>query len=253
MSDARPVHRVASVRAVVEEARQTRTLVLDLALEAEPGQFVMLWIPGLDEKPFCVADADPLTLTVRRVGPLTEGIFDLGPGDRVWIRGPLGRGFSVEGRRILLVGGGYGSAPLGFLCRRAGMAGVAAVLAAGARTAQDLLVPQVARDWAAEIHTATEDGSAGFRGRVTDLAASLLAGGGYDRLYACGPNAMLDALQAVAREAKIGAELSFERHMRCGIGICGSCEREGALVCSDGPVFRFAADGSRLDRTSAGG
>jgi len=244
---------VASIRSVLEEARETRSLVLDVSLDAEPGQFVMLWVPGLDEKPFCVADGDPLTLTVRRVGPLTEELFDRRPGSRVWLRGPMGRGFSLEGRRILLVGGGYGAAPLGFLCRRAREAGVAAVLATGARTAQDLLIPGSARAWAAEIHSATEDGSAGFRGRVTELAATLLAGGGYDRLYACGPNAMLDAIAEVARAAKIGAELSFERYMRCGIGICGSCEREGALVCSDGPVLRFAADGSRLDSSSRGG
>jgi dihydroorotate dehydrogenase electron transfer subunit len=246
MSDTRPVYLVAPIRCVREEARDTRTIELGLSLPSEPGQFVMVWVPRLDEKPFCVAGDDPLTLTIRRVGPLTEALFGLGQGDRLWIRGPLGRGFSVAGRRILAVGGGYGAAPLGFLCRRASRAGVEVVLASGARTAPDLLVPASARTWASEIHTATEDGSAGFHGRVTELAARLLRQGRFDGIYSCGPNAMLDAVARLAREAGIAAELSFERYMRCGIGVCGSCEHGGSLVCSDGPVFRYAPDGSRV-------
>jgi dihydroorotate dehydrogenase electron transfer subunit len=243
VSAPRPVYHAAAIRGIRDEARDTRTLILDLALLADPGQFVMLWVPRLDEKPFCVAGDDPLTLTVRRVGPLTEELFDRRPGDRLWLRGPFGRGFTLRGGRILLVGGGYGSAPLGFLCRRARAAGLSAVLAVGARTAADLLVPEDTRAEAADIRTATEDGSAGHRGLVTDLAAELLRGDRFDCLYACGPNAMLDAVSELAREAGVASQLSYEGHMRCGIGICGSCERGGKLVCADGPVFGFGPDG----------
>jgi dihydroorotate dehydrogenase electron transfer subunit len=238
------VYRSASIRELREEARDTRTFVLDCSLPAEPGQFVMLWIPRLDEKPFCVADDAPLALTVRRVGPLTEELFERRPGDRLRLRGPLGRGFSLRGRRILLIGGGYGAAPLGFLCKRARAAGIAATLAVGARTAGDLLVPESARAFAAEIHLATEDGSAGSPGLVTDVARDLMERGPYDCVYACGPNSMLDSVRRIAGQAGLEAQLAYERYMRCGIGICGSCERDGRLVCSDGPVLRIEPDGT---------
>jgi dihydroorotate dehydrogenase electron transfer subunit len=238
-----PLHRAARILEVEEVARDTRSYTLDLALGAEPGQFVMVWVPRLDEKPFCVAGDAPLTLTVRRVGPLTEELHELHPGGRLWVRGPFGHGFSARAGRLLLVGGGYGAAPLGFLCSRAALSGASAVLAVGARSAADLLIPRSAHEHAAAIHTATEDGSSGLRGLVTGLAGDLLERERFDRVCACGPNSMLDAVAAIARAAGIPAELSFERYMRCGIGVCGSCEREGRLVCSDGPVFRYGPDG----------
>jgi dihydroorotate dehydrogenase electron transfer subunit len=232
-------YRAAAIREIRDEARDTRTFVLDLALPSEPGQFVMVWVPRLDEKPFCVAGDDPLALTIRRVGPLTEELFRKRAGDRLWLRGPLGHGFSAVGTKMLLVGGGYGAAPLGFLCRRAAAAGCASVLAVGARTAADLLVPEEARRWAREVRTATEDGSAGHRGLVTDVASAFLGGERFDRVCACGPEAMLEAVRRLALAAGLPCELSYEGYMRCGMGICGSCERDGRLVCSDGPVFGF--------------
>lgn len=227
----------APILAIDEEARETRTFVLDTRLDAEPGQFLMLWIPDLDEKPFCIADSDPLTLCVRRVGPLTDALFDHKPGDRLWFRGPFGTGFRLTGRHTLLVGGGYGSAPLGFLCRRARAVGVRTVLAVGARTVADLLVTRNARAHADELHRATEDGTAGTRGRVTVLAERLLQDAVFDQVFACGPNAMLDAVRDLAARYGVGAQLSYERYMRCGLGICGSCEQDGLLVCRDGPVL----------------
>ncbi len=97
------------------------------------------------------------------------------------------------------------------------------------------------RDLGVAVHLATEDGSAGTRGRVTEVVGPLLRAGGFTRLHACGPEAMLDALAALCTETATPAELSYEAYMRCGIGICGSCEHGERLVCRDGPVFSLPA------------
>jgi dihydroorotate dehydrogenase electron transfer subunit len=231
------------------ENPRTVTLTLDSSMDACPGQFAMLWLPGLDEKPFSIAGARPLSFTICRVGAFSEALHGLSVGDRLWYRGPFGRGFPLEGGRVLLVGGGYGAAPLHFLAREllaapAGPGTGRAVqrrveVAIGARTEADLLFPGRFRKLGVALHLATEDGSAGGApGLVTDRVGPLLSGGGFDHLYACGPEAMLDAAAALAGKAGVAADLSYEAYMRCGIGICGSCEHSTRLVCLDGPVFR---------------
>jgi len=235
--------RPARVRAILLENAGAKTLVLDAATEAAPGQFVMLWLPRLDEKPFSLVEGDPLTITVARVGPFTQAVHALQIGDRLWWRGPMGQGFEIEGQRLLLVGGGYGAAPLVFLARRAMIRGSEVVVALGARTGGELLLMDRLHHLGARVLVTTEDGSAGQRGVVTDLVEALLAQGGgetgpVDSLYGCGPEAMLTGLQKLSQRYGIPAQLSWEAYMRCGMGLCGSCGREGRLVCWDGPVFR---------------
>jgi hypothetical protein len=135
---------VARILQAIDESPKVRTLVLDLHLEAAPGQFVMAWLPGVDEKPFSLVRAGPATLTVARVGPFSTAVHTLGVGDRLWLRGPLGQPFTLpragasgDGSRLLLVGGGYGVAPLYFLAECARTSGWAADMVIGARTAAD--------------------------------------------------------------------------------------------------------------------
>jgi dihydroorotate dehydrogenase electron transfer subunit len=226
------------------ENHRTVTLVLDTPLDCTPGQFAMLWLPGLDEKPFSISGDAPLSFTVSRVGPFSEALAALGPGATVWFRGPFGRGFGLESgcREPLLVGGGYGAAPLAFLARRllarpnrTRPVRIHAVL--GARTAADLLFTGRFAGLGCEVHAATEDGSTGMRGLATDAARGVLEPGQADRLFACGPGGMLDALAGLARAARLPAELSREAYLRCGVGVCGSCAHGDRLVCRDGPVF----------------
>ena len=87
----------------------------------------------------------------------------------------------------------------------------------------------------------TEDGSAGRRGLVTVAVEPLLAAGAVDALYACGPHGMLRALKALCRQYGVPGQLSWEAYMRCGIGLCGSCEHEGMLLCVDGPVLEVTS------------
>jgi dihydroorotate dehydrogenase electron transfer subunit len=221
----------------IQENPKTITVVLDQALDARPGQFCMLWLPGVDEKPFSIAGPDPLMFTVSRVGPFSDAVHALSKGDTLWVRGPFGTGWSVAAGQALLAGGGYGAAPLYFLARKLREAGARVEAALGARTSADLLYMDRFGGLGLPVHAATEDGSAGAHGRVTEVVAPLLGSGRFDRLYACGPEAMLEALEAQCREAHVAGELSHEAYMRCGVGICGSCEHEARLVCMDGPVF----------------
>ena len=250
---------VARIVGITDESNTIRTLVFDQHLDAEPGQFVMAWLPGIDEKPFSLVHADPVTLTIARVGPFTEAIFSLGVGDHLWLRGPLGHPFTLntqspvaspepvlresEGSRIpdpqspiLLIAGGYGVAPLHFLAERARSAGWEVTAIIGARTASGVVFARRTTALGAQVIITTDDGSLGQQGLASQAAERLLAQTDYQAIYACGPESMLEAVEALARAHNMPAQLSYERYMRCGFGVCGSCSHEGWLVCRDGPV-----------------
>jgi dihydroorotate dehydrogenase electron transfer subunit len=212
---------------------------MEAAIEAHPGQFIMVWLPRVDEKPFSLVDAEPVTITVARVGSFTEKLHRLRIGDKIWLRGPLGHGFELRGEHILLIGGGYGVAPLAFLAQRAvgGRQRVTAVI--GARSVADLVFPQRFAELGCSVVLATEDGSAGAWGLATDAAEPLLERDEIDAVYACGPEAMLDKVLELCRGRGLSCQLSLEEYIRCGLGVCGSCQREGVLVCRDGPVFAW--------------
>ncbi|MEZ4660370.1 MAG: hypothetical protein R2911_22665 [Caldilineaceae bacterium] len=230
------------IREIRTDNYRTKTFVLDAQWPATPGQFAMLWLPRFDEKPFSLVNHDPVTLMITAVGPFSRQMHALAPGDRIWLRGPLGHGFEVAGaqRRIALVGGGYGVAPLYWLARTQLARGVQVETIIGARTADDVLyAPHFARLDGAQhsLHMATEDGSLGESGRVTDVLTPLLETGRLDGIYACGPHGMLAALAQLGAQYKVPCQLSWEAYMRCGIGICGACEHNGYVLCMDGPVL----------------
>lgn len=231
--------RPTRIAKIIEENATVKTVILEAAVEADPGQFIMIWLPRVDEKPFSLVGTDPVTITVARVGPFTRHLHQLRIGDRIWFRGPLGQGFELKGEHILLIGGGYGVAPLAFLARRAAATGRRVTAVIGAQSKADLVFPERFAELGCPVVTATEDGSAGARGLATDAAESLLDGGAVDAVYACGPEAMLNRVLELCRGHGLPCQLSMENYMRCGLGVCGSCQREGKLVCRDGPVFAF--------------
>ncbi len=239
-SDGLPkVYRIAQVRV---ENGTVRSFVLDGAMEATPGQFVMVWLPGVDEKPFSLSCADPITITVARVGPFTAALHALSVGERVWLRGPLGNGFALCAGPLLLVAGGYGAAPLLYLAQVARRDGRTVWVSLGARTADALFFQERFAGLGCAVHVATDDGSVGRQGTAVALAADLLAGGmEVGALYACGPRPMLEAVRRLAGEYRRPCQLSYEAYMRCGIGVCGSCAVDGRLVCHDGPVFVYGS------------
>jgi dihydroorotate dehydrogenase electron transfer subunit len=232
--------RTARVTETIRESRTVATLVLDDAVDAQPGQFVMTWVPGLDEKPLSVAWPDPLTLTVAAVGPTSQALQALKPGDHAGWRGPYGHGYRIDASRpALLVGGGYGAAPLYFLADRMLAQGVPVTVALGARRDEDLILVDRFRARGATVLLATEDGSAGVTGYVTVAVEQYLAEQA-DRppaLYACGPEGMLVALHRICKAHALPGQLSVERYMKCGFGLCGQCALDDMLVCTDGPVL----------------
>jgi dihydroorotate dehydrogenase electron transfer subunit len=238
---------VAHIVGITDESARVRTLVLDRRIEADPGQFVMAWLPGIDEKPFSLVHADPVTLMVARVGPFSTAVHALDTGDRLWIRGPLGTTFHLPVGRppagaLLLVGGGYGVAPLHFVAERAIATGWAVSVVIGARTAADIVFAGRFAALGARVAVTTDDGTVGQQGVATDAAAHLLNEQSFQAIYACGPEPMLDAVEKLARARNLPAQLSYEGYMRCGMGVCGSCARGGWLVCRDGPVKSIHAE-----------
>lgn len=230
------LHRPMSITEIDQMTPEVKTFALDSSLDAQPGQFVMVWLPRLNEKPFSLVSDDPVTLTVAKVGPFSGRLHELEVGDRLWIRGPLGRGFDIVGSSILLVGGGYGVAPLAFLASRAaGLTRKVAIIGAG--TKDELFFEDRFAASGCEVMVVTEDCSAGAGGLCTEVADVLLSEQPFDAVYACGPEPMLDKVEEICRQHGIRGQLSKEAYMRCGLGVCGSCQRHGLLVCKDGPVF----------------
>jgi len=218
----------------------------------DPGQFAMLaaatrWGGGADERPFLprafsVArrhDDGTLDFLLEDVGPGTERLGELESGDELWLLGPLGRGFAMprDARRPILVGGGVGIAPLAIWQDRLG-AGTTALLgfrdAAHAEGSALLEDPMVA----------TDDGSRGHHGLVTELLATELASDRHAEIYACGPPPMLEAVRALCAGHGVPAQLAMESGMACGFGACFGCvvpTRAGYVrLCVDGPVLEAA-------------
>ena len=241
-----------SISSVESDNERTKTFTLNASLNAMPGQFVMVWLPRFDEKPFSLVAADPVKLMVTAVGPFSNLVHRLQPGDRLWIRGPFGKAFRLPrpGLRAAFVGGGYGVAPLLWLARAWLPRLNALTIIVGARTSEDLLyidrfdaLPKAVRGSAAimEIFTRTEDGSAGVAGLVTDQLEAHLSEGELDLICACGPHGMLAAIDRLGEKFSVPRQLSWEAYMRCAVGICGSCELNGRVLCLDGPVLEHGS------------
>ncbi len=198
----------------------------------------MVWVPGVDEFPMSVSyPGKDIGITYQILGEGTKALSRMRAGDKIGVRGPYGNGFSVKGRRILVVGGGVGMAPIAPLIDVAVKKRTTVDLVLGARSSMDLIFEKRASRAGAKVHVSTDDGSKGFRGFASTLAAELLEEGHPDQLYVCGPEKMIAKLAALAAKKRIPMQASLERHMKCGIGICDSCALDGVHVCKEGPVF----------------
>lgn len=229
-----------------------------LAASLEPGQFVHVKIPGLEasalRRPFSVFDAcdGKVTVMYKIVGRGTDVLAKARAGDDIAILGPLGKGFPVTCSGIpLLVGGGYGVAPLHFLAKRQVAAGLKPILFVGGRTKGDLLALDQFAALNVEVRTATNDGSAGVKGFVVDplddVLIELRQKGEAFELYTCGPDGLLKAVAQRAMGTGMPGWISMDRHMICGVGACFACiqkvklpngETYNARCCVNGPVFR---------------
>jgi dihydroorotate dehydrogenase (NAD+) catalytic subunit len=211
-----------------------KVFYFDKDIEARPGQFVFTWIPGVAEKPFSIADNEPLTLVVRKVGNFTSRLFGFGIGDKIMIRGPYGYGFPMM-KDACLVAGGTGAAPLYFLAKQLKNP---TIFVAG-KTSKQLVFKEEFKKLGI-LFVCTEDGSEGKKGLVTELLEKhLRTGARYTCFFNCGPEPMIakaiDIEKRYIDPERIFA--SIERYTKCGVGICGSCSLNGYRTCVDGPVF----------------
>jgi dihydroorotate dehydrogenase electron transfer subunit len=217
------------------------------------GQFYMLaaterWGGGEGERPFLprafsvlrATPAGDLHFLLEDVGPGTRRLSELGPGDGMWVAGPFGNGFAppADGRRPVLCGGGVGIAPLAIWQDELGLDATTLLGFRDAAHAEGAAV-------LAEARIATDDGSVGHTGLVTDLLAAELDAGARATVYACGPPAMLEAVRALCAARDVPAQLALESGMACGFGACFGCvvaTRAGYVrLCLDGPVLEAAA------------
>jgi dihydroorotate dehydrogenase electron transfer subunit len=226
---------------------------------ARPGQFVMLRMGSgyepLLRRPFsiCGTKGDLILVLYDVVGRGTTILSTMKTGDEVTVLGPLGNGFRVgTGDRIsLLVAGGIGIAPLLYLAQT--MRDQRYRLLVGFRTATAIIDATSAVGEPMDVSVATDDGTQGHHGPVTDLMEALLAESGSRgsslTVYACGPTAMLKKVAAMTREKGIACQVSLEAHMACGLGACQGCAVRAAAdeeqtyfhVCKDGPVLPVQA------------
>jgi len=218
-----------------------------LAAKASPGQFVMVWIPGVDEVPMSLStidsNEDAVAITVEKVGEATSKLHRMKVGDVVGLRGPFGNGYILtKARNVMIVGGGTGLASLAPLTEEiAKQKGRRVTFLLGAKTSNELLfIKRIKTVLAKKNHrivVTTEDGSYGIKGLVTEPAEQLLAEEKFDMIYACGPELMIYKMFSLAEQFKVPFQASLERLMRCAIGLCGTCVIGRYRVCRDGPVF----------------
>ncbi|MFH1364680.1 MAG: dihydroorotate dehydrogenase [Candidatus Aenigmatarchaeota archaeon] len=229
------------IRKIQQVADDLKVFYFDGDLESEPGQFVFTQIPEHEEKPFSIADDSPFTIAVRRINNperpnnFTSRLFEAGVGDEIYVRGPYGRGFELYDNSVL-VGGGTGAAPLNFLAKRMDNP----LVFLGGKTRDQLLFLNDSVK-PGDVIATTEDGSYGTKGLVTDALMSagksgLLNGATF---YNCGPEGMMVAAAELEKEYTHPSriQVAVERYMKCGVGICDSCEINGYRSCVDGPVF----------------
>ena len=233
----------------------------EAAREAQAGQFVMIKAGVSAEpplrRPFSILEASPeretFTLFVKAIGQGSRALAALPLGGVAQCLGPLGRPFAApaDGEEALMVGGGYGVAPFGFLGGELRRRGEPARLFYGGRTSADLPLLKRLKQQGLEVVPATEDGTTGVAGRVTvALEAHLEATTGARRLYACGPEAMMHAVARIAAARGLAAQVSLDPWMGCGVGTCLGCvvriqRAEDArwkyrCACTEGPVFEAA-------------
>lgn len=218
--------------------------------DIRPGQFVQVEIPDSKttflRRPISVNfvdyDANQLWLLVRKAGAGTQHLAQAEVSSRLNVILPLGNGFTMpkEQKRILLIGGGVGIAPLYYLGYALADNGFEVNYLIGARTEAGLLELDLLKTVATRVFVSTDDGSCGEKGLVTHNTALT---GNWDMIYCCGPMPMMKAVARYAAKNNIECEVSLENRMACGIGACLCCvedtDKGNLCVCTHGPVFNI--------------
>lgn len=220
----------------------------DTMPEIVPGQFVEVEVKGTREvmlrRPISIHDVDytnnTLTILIQVIGKGTKQLATMKVGDSLNLIYPLGHGFTIKGKNVLLVGGGAGTAPLLYLAKHFDSMGVRPTIILGGRTAELIPVQEPFKQYG-NLCIATDDGSQGEKGMVTEHSKF---GDRYDIIYTCGPTPMMKAVARHAVKEGIDCEVSLENMMACGVGACLCCvcdtDEGHQCVCKNGPVFNVS-------------
>jgi len=242
--------KVCLIEKVINETHTVRTLVFsdEVMSNVLPGQFAMVWIPGINEIPMSVMitnESGKAAFTVRKHGPSSTGLFNVKVGQQIGIRGPYGNSFDLKQGKLLLVGGGTGLIPMMRLLTFITPDDDVTVLI-GAKSKEEVFFEDLANNLLKknkhQVIVTTDDGSYGEKGFVTDMVEKLVNHHHYDGVYTCGPEIMMFKTVQSAYSKGFFVQASLERMMKCGVGLCGSCCVGEDLVCRDGTVF----DGEHL-------
>jgi dihydroorotate dehydrogenase electron transfer subunit len=247
--------RIVQIEEIITETPTVKTLVFKdrLSYFAKPGQFLMIWIPRIEEIPMSVminSKEGYAAVTIRKFGVGSTALFDRKKGDLIGLRGPYGNRFILRKkyRKILIIGGGTGLVPLLRLVSFASKEKVRSTIVMGAKTKAEVFFEKITRNIIrgnnSSLLVCTDDGSYGIKGTTVTLMSKLVRDESFDCVYTCGPELMMKAVLDISNQNSIPVQASLERYMKCGIGICGSCCLDSSLVCQDGTVF----DGRQLSR-----
>lgn len=240
--------RIVLIEETILETPTVKTLVFkdDLSYRAKAGQFLMVWIPRIEEIPMSVminSKDGYAAVTIRKSGIGSTALFDRKKGDLIGLRGPYGNKFILKKsyQDILIIGGGTGLVPLLRLASYASKMKIKSTIVLGARTKKEVFFEKIASKITemsdSTILVCTDDGSYGIKGTTVSVMTSLVRENIFDCVFTCGPELMMKGVVGLATENSIPVQASLERYMKCGIGICGSCCLDSSLVCQDGTVF----------------
>jgi dihydroorotate dehydrogenase electron transfer subunit len=243
---------IVTIEKVIDETPTVRTLVFsdDVMPNVLPGQFAMVWIPGINELPMSVMiskESGKAAFTVRKHGLASTGLFNIKVGEKIGIRGPYGNAFDIKQGKLLLVGGGTGLVPMMRLLTHVKSTDDVTILI-GAKSKDEVffedLANQLLQNNFHNVIVCTDDGSYGEKGFVTDVVEKLVNESHFDGVYTCGPEKMMYKTVQSAHSRGMFVQASLERMMKCGVGICGSCCVGEDLACKDGTIF----DGNHLSK-----
>ena len=237
-----------TVKKITQDSPNLKTYVFETTMRAQPGQFIMVWMPGVDEVPMSIGWKTDIEMHVgiAAAGDCTQAIFDqIKVGDKLGIRGPYGTSFNWKNtekknyKKVAMIGGGYGTPPLLNLAQKTRAEGIDTTIILGGRTKEYLLYESFFEQLGCRIEVATDDGSKGHKGFCTDVLEKVLEEGGYECLYTCGPEKMMEKVAKLGQQHHIDTQVSLERFMKCAFGICGQCcmDDSGIRICKDGPVI----------------
>ena len=230
---------IHTIKKIIRETPKAVSVILDGKIKYQPGQFIMLWLPGVDEKPFAFSylENNELGITIEEKGRFTQTISKIKVGTKVGIRGPYGNGFKIKNNSIIIAGG-LGMAPALSLIKKIKNS----IIIQGAKSKEFLLyledknLLKIIEKNKNKIVCCTDDGSFGIHSFTTDILKEKI-NKKIKAVYACGPEVMIAKVFEICEKNKIECQASLERFIKCSMGICGSCCINDQLVCKDGPVF----------------